>query len=95
MSLASSLLVSLAGTNYTNLKWARGRTPRISHGCYTLVLLAKVSSLPFIATKGLTEETPSINSARFTDAFMAAFMDAVKVAIMQILQIVTSHVSTE
>ena len=31
----------------------------------------------------------------FTDAFMAAFTDAVKDAIIQILQIVTTHVSTE
>ena len=52
LSLASSLLASFAGMNYTNLKRARARAPRISHGCYTLVLLAKVSSLPFIATKG-------------------------------------------
>ena len=58
MSLTSSLLASFAGTKYTNLRRARARAPRISHGCYTLVLLAKVSSLPFIATKGLTEENP-------------------------------------
>ena len=55
---------------------------------------AKGLSLPFIATRELTEENLWINSACFTDAFMAAFTDAVKNAIMQILQTVTSHVST-
>jgi hypothetical protein len=44
--------------NYTNLRRAGVRTPRISHGYYNLVLLAKVSPLPFIATRGLTEENP-------------------------------------
>ena len=58
MSLASSLLASFAGKNYTNLRRARARTPRKSHGRYTLVLLAKASALPFIATRGLTEENP-------------------------------------
>jgi len=58
LSLASSLLASLAGKDYTNLRRTRVRTPRKSHGCYTLVLLAKASPLPFIATRGLTEETP-------------------------------------
>jgi len=58
LSLASSLLASFAGKDYTNFRRARARTPRISHGCYTLVLLAKASPLPFIATKGLTEENP-------------------------------------
>jgi hypothetical protein len=62
-----------------------------------LMLLAKASPLPFIATRGPTEENPWINSARFTDAFMtvhlAAFTNAVKDAIMQILQ--NSNVSRE
>jgi len=58
LSLASSLLASFAGKDYTNFRRARARIPRISHGCYTLVLLAKASPLPFIATKGLTEENP-------------------------------------
>ena len=49
---------SLVGKDYTNFRRARARTPRISHGCYTLVLLAKTSPLPFIATRGLTEENP-------------------------------------
>ena len=78
LSLASSLLASFAGKNYTNLRRARARTPRKSHGCYTSVLLLRASPLPFIAIRGLTEENPWINSARFTNAFMAAFMDAVK-----------------
>ena len=56
MSLASSLLASFVGKNYTNFRRARARTPRISHGRYTLVLLAKASPSPFIATKGLTKE---------------------------------------
>ena len=95
MSLASSLLASLAGKDYTNFRRARVRTPRKSHGCYTSVLLLRASPLPFIATRGLTEENPLINSARLTDAFMAAFTDTVKDAIMQILQTVMTHVSTE
>ena len=95
MSLASSLLASFVGTNYTNLRRARERTPSISHGCYTLVLLAKASSLPFIATRELGEGEPVTPQYTFHGAFMAAFTDAVKDAIMQILQTVTSHVSTE
>ena len=93
--LASSLLASFAGKNYTNFRRARARTPKKSHGCYTLVLLLRASPLPFIATRGLTEENSWISSACFTAAFMVAFMDAVKDAIMQILQTITSHVSTE
>ena len=58
MSLANSLLASFAGKYYTNLRRARARTPRISHGCYTLVLLAKASPLPFIATRELAEGEP-------------------------------------
>ena len=95
LPLASFLLASFLGRNYTNLRRARARTPRKSHGHYTLVLLAKASPLPFIAIRGLTKENPWTNSARFTDAFMAAFTDTVKVAIIQILQTVMSHVSTE
>ena len=87
MSLASSLLASLAGKDYTKF--------RKSHGCYTLVLLAKASPLPFIATKRLAKEEPVNQQCTFTNAFMAAFTDAVKAAIMQILQTVTSHLSTE
>ena len=95
MSLASSLLASFAGMNYTNLSRVRARTSRISHGCYTLVLLAKASPLPFIATRELGEGEPVTPQYTFHGAFMAAFTDAVKDAIMQILQTVTSHVITE
>ena len=97
MSLASSLLASFAGKDYTNFRRARARTPRISHGYYTLVLLARASLLPFIATRRLTKGEPV--TQQYMDAFMAVFMaaftDAVKDVIMQILQIVTSLVSTE
>ena len=65
LSLASSLLASFAGTKYINLRRARARTPRISHGCYTLVLLAKASPLPFIATRGLTEGEPVTKQCTF------------------------------
>ena len=65
MSLASSLLASFARTNYTNLRRVRARTPRISHGCYTLVLLAKASPLPFIATRELTEGEPVTQQCMF------------------------------
>jgi len=58
LSLASSLLASFVGRNYTNLRRARARTPSKGHGCYTSVLLLRGSSLPFIATKELTEENP-------------------------------------
>ena len=56
LSLASSLLASFAGKNYANRRRARARTPKKSHGRYTVVLLAKASPSPFIATKGLTKE---------------------------------------
>ena len=59
--------------------------------------LAKASPLPFMATRELAEGEPV--TQQYTDAFivvfMAAFTDAVKDAIIQILQTVTSHVSTE
>ena len=58
MSLASSLLASFVGRNNTNFRRERARTPRISHGCYTLVLLIKASPLPFIATRELTKGEP-------------------------------------
>ena len=58
MSLASSLLASFDGKNYINLRRVRARTPRICHGCYTLVLLVKASPLPFIATRELTKGEP-------------------------------------
>ena len=51
LSLASSLLASFVGRNYVKFRRVRTRTPRKSHGCYTLVLLAKASPLPFIATR--------------------------------------------
>ena len=56
MSLASSLLASFVGKNYANLRRAGARTPRKSHGCYTLVLLAKASPLLFIAIRDLEGE---------------------------------------
>ena len=49
--------------------------------------------LPFIATRRLTKGEPV--TQLYMDTFMAVFTDAVKVVIMQILQTVTSHVSTE
>ena len=53
--------------------------------------------LPFIATRRLTKGEPV--TQQYMDAFMvvfmAAFTDTVKEVIMQILQIVTSLVSTE
>ena len=58
LSLASSLLASFVGRNYTNLRKARARTPRKSHGCYTSVLLLRTSPLPFIATRRLAEGEP-------------------------------------
>ena len=58
LSLASSLLASFAEIDYAKFRRARARTPRISHGCYTLVLLAKASPPPFIATRGLTKGEP-------------------------------------
>ena len=58
MSLASSLLASLARMDYTNFRRARARTPRISHGCYTLVLLAMAYLPPFIATRDTTGGQP-------------------------------------
>ena len=58
LSLASSLLASFVGRNYTNLRRARARTPRKSHDRYTLVLLAKASPLPFKATRRLAEGEP-------------------------------------
>ena len=86
MSLASSLLASFAGKDYTNFRRARARTPRISYGCYTLVLMAKAFLPPFYSHKR--------HYWRKThDTTVAAFTDAFKDAIMQILHTVTSHVS--
>ena len=65
LSLASSLLASFAGNDYTNYRRARARTPRISHGCYPLVLLARASPLPFIATRELTEGEPVTQQCMF------------------------------
>ena len=53
-SLASSLLACFVGQNYTNIRRTRARTPKISHGFYTLVLLAKAFLPPFIATRDST-----------------------------------------
>ena len=88
MSLTSSLLAFFAGKDYTNFRRTRARTPRISHGCYTLVLLARAYLPPFIATRDTTGE-------KTRDATVVAFTGAFKDAIMQILHTVTSHVSTQ
>ena len=91
MSLASSLLASFAGKDSTNFRRARARTQRISHGFYTLVLLAR-ASLPFYSHKGHYQRTTrDATVAALTDAFIDAFRDA----IMQILHTLTSHVSTQ
>ena len=58
LSLASSLLASFAGKDYTSFRRARARTPKISHGFYTLVLLVKTSLPPFIAKWDLTGGQP-------------------------------------
>ena len=54
MSLASSLLASFAGKDYTNFRRVRARTLNARHSFRMLVLLAKASHLPFIATRDLT-----------------------------------------
>ena len=41
MSLASSLLASFVGKNYTNFRRARARTPNASHSFRILVHLAR------------------------------------------------------
>ena len=56
--LASSLLASFVGKNYTKFRRARARTPKKSYGRYTLVILARASLLPFIATRRLAEGEP-------------------------------------
>jgi hypothetical protein len=56
LSLASSLLAPFAGKDYTNFRRARARTPKVSHGFYTLVLLAEASLPPFIATRDILED---------------------------------------
>ena len=58
MSLASSLLASFAGKDYTNFRRARARTPIASHSFRMLVLLARASHPPFIATRDLTGGQP-------------------------------------
>ena len=62
MSLASSLLASFVGKNYTNLRRVRARTPNASHSFRILVLLAKASHPPFIAARDLTRGQPVIYS---------------------------------
>ena len=54
MSLASSLLASFVGKDYTNFRRARERTPNTSHSFRILVLLAKASHPPFIAARDPT-----------------------------------------
>ena len=56
MSLASSLLASFVGKNYTNFKRPRARIPNASHDFRMLVLLAKVSHPSFIARRVLLED---------------------------------------
>ena len=46
--------IFFAGKDYTNIRRARTRTPNTSHSFRMLVLLAKASHSPFIATRGLT-----------------------------------------
>ena len=58
LSLASSILASFAGKDYTNFRRARARTPNASHSFRMLVLLPKVSHPPFIATRDLTGGQP-------------------------------------
>jgi len=58
LSLASSLLASFVGKDYTNLRRVRARTPNASHSFRILVFLAKASHSPFIATRGLTRGQP-------------------------------------
>ena len=73
MSLASSLLASFARKDSTNFRRARVRAPRISHGFYTLELLAK-ASLPFYSHKGhYRRTTHDAIVAALTDAFMDTF----------------------
>ena len=66
MSLASSLLASFAGKDYTNFRRARARTPNASHSFRILLLLAKASLPPFYSRKGLYRRTTH-------DATVAAF----------------------
>jgi len=54
LSLASSLLASFVGKDYTNFRRAGARTPNVSHSFRILVLLAKASHPPFIATRDFT-----------------------------------------
>src|SRR6185437_10209294 len=77
LSLASSLLVSFAGKNYTNLRRARARTPRTSHDRYTLVLLAKASPLPFIATRELAEGEPVTQQCTFHGCIHCSVLDSI------------------
>ena len=58
LSLASSLLSSFAGKDYTNFRRARVRTPNASHSFRMLVLLLEASHPPFIATRDPTGGQP-------------------------------------
>ena len=88
MSLASSLLESFVGKNYTNFRRARARTPNASHSFRILVLLTKTSLPPFCSRKGLYWRTTR-------DTTVIAFMDIFKDEIMQIFHTVTSYMSTQ
>ena len=70
MSLASSLLASFVGKNYTNFRRARARTPNASNSSRILVLLAKTSLPPFYSRKGLYWRTTH-------DATVAAFTSVI------------------
>ena len=58
MSLASSLLASFVGKDYTNFRRARARTPNASHSFRMLVILSKTSHPPFIAARDLIGGQP-------------------------------------
>ena len=88
MSLTSSLLASFVGKDYTNFRRARARTQNVSHSLMNVGASARGLSPIFYSHKGHYWRTTR-------DATVAAFMDAFKEAIMQILHTVMSHVSTQ
>ena len=58
LSLASSLLASFAGKDYTNFRRARARTPNVSHSFRMLLLLLKASLPSYIAARDLLKDNP-------------------------------------
>ena len=88
MSLASSLLASFSWKRLHKLQEDENKNTKCKPWLLNVGASGKGLSLTFYSHKGLYWRTTR-------DATVAAFMDAFKDAIIQILHTVMSHVSTQ